>query len=413
MRRWHEGVAAAVSSRSIQDVETFVGVHYREVMLPSVLKKGSIRLRNVETPRAQHDGDTPPASSPQQPQQQSSKPSAVASTVFFASLYVLSGVTQPLLMTLAREAGLADPSAQTMMFFYYLGPASVMLLLLVRKDTVWPSQKALRKALLIACCDLVSQTMNYTGSSFAGPTLFAIIYSSVAVWTAVFSRVLLKRRLTTYQWIGVFVVSVGLAVTGFDSVSMGQQIWSGSCLITVGSMMNALTYVLSESILTNKGTETLSVQVNCAVQSSVGYFVLLVWQIVYTRPRFNALIQIPMQQVNTTTLQAACILIAFAVANFIHYMTFFYTLKHFRGGATSAGVMKALQAVLVFVVTSVAYCGRVGGVEMCFSTVKLASLVVVVGGVVLFGRATAKAGSSSMTSREYTKKESSEGDLHP
>ena len=44
-----------------------------------------------------------------------------------ASLYVISGVTQPLLMTICKAAGLADPNCQLYMLFYYLGPASVGL----------------------------------------------------------------------------------------------------------------------------------------------------------------------------------------------------------------------------------------------------------------------------------------------
>ena len=82
------------------------------------------------------------------------------------------------------------------------------------------------------------------------------------------------------------------------------------------------------------------------------------------------------------------LLSSFAISNFVHSLSFFYTLKHFSGGSTSAGIMKGLQAVLVFVVTSALYCGRLGGSEMCFSVWKLASLLVVVTGVMVFGHAT-------------------------
>jgi hypothetical protein len=90
-------------------------------------------------------------------------------------------------------------------------------------------------------------------------------------------------------------------------------------------------------------------------------------------------------------------------------MAFFYTLKHVSGGATSAGVMKALQSVLVFAFTSLACCGRLGGNEMCFSSTKLASLVVVVGGIILFGKSTAK----TSVKEGHSKKESNveEGQL--
>ena len=112
---------------------------------------------------------------------------------------------------------------------------------------------------------------------------------------------------------------------------MGHKVWSGSCLVMVGSMTNALTYVLTESIMT-KNKEALSVQVNCAIQGSVGCVVLCFWQLIYTRPRYDNLIRQPMERANTTLFQAACILVSFAIANFIHYMSFFYTLKHFWGG---------------------------------------------------------------------------------
>ena len=63
-------------------------------------------------------------------------------------------------------------------------------------------------------------------------------------------------------------------------------------------------------------------------------------------------------------------------------------MKNFPGGATSAGVMKGLQAVLVFVVTSLVFCGRTGGDEMCFTVLKLVSLVAVVLGVGMYGTST-------------------------
>jgi hypothetical protein len=69
-------------------------------------------------------------------------------------------------------------------------------------------------------------------------------------------------------------------------------------------------------------------------------------------------------------------------------VTFFQTLKDFPGGATSAGVLKGLQAVLVFLISSVVLCGRIGGSEMCWSQTKLLSLIVVVIGILWYGKST-------------------------
>ena len=79
---------------------------------------------------------------------------------------------------------------------------------------------------------------------------------------------------------------------------------------------------------------------------------------------------------------------AFAGMNMIHALTFFQTLRNFPGGATSAGVMKGLQAVLVFCFTHWLYCGRIGGEEMCFTRSKFVSLVTVCTGLVVYGAAT-------------------------
>jgi drug/metabolite transporter (DMT)-like permease len=228
--------------------------------------------------------------------------------------------------------------------------------------------------------------MNYTGSAMAGPTLFAIIYSSVTIWAAVLSRVLLGRRMGPYQWLGIVVVFAGLAVTAFDSVALGGDVLTGSLLVLVGAALHSTTYVLSEAIMTRG--ETLDARMNCLLQGVVACSAFLLWQIVYTLPRFEEKLGAPMRAANTTPAQAAGILFVLYLANLVHSFSFQYTLKNFPGGATSAGVMKGLQAVLVFVVTSLVFCGRTGGDEMCFTVLKLVSLVAVVLGVGMYGTST-------------------------
>jgi len=104
-----------------------------------------------------------------------------------AALYVLSGSTQPLLMTLVKQSGLGDPTCQLYMLFYYLGPALVSLSFIRipssfrHIDTTArpitspssPTRNALLKSAGIASIDIIAQAMNYTGSTFCGPTIFA------------------------------------------------------------------------------------------------------------------------------------------------------------------------------------------------------------------------------------------------
>jgi hypothetical protein len=151
--------------------------------------------------------------------------------------------------------------------------------------------------------------------------------------------------------------------------------------------MHGLFYVMSEAVMT-VGEEKLSVPQNCAVQGLTASFSFLLWQLVYTAPRFDEKIWEPMQKANTSLLEGLGILGLFAMVSFIHSITFYHALRYLPGGSTSAGVFKGLQAVLVFLFTDWAYCGRIGGNEMCFSRTKFLSLVTVAGGVVWYGLAT-------------------------
>mmetsp|Transcript_53334 Transcript_53334/g.113299 ORF Transcript_53334/g.113299 Transcript_53334/m.113299 type:complete len:208 (+) Transcript_53334:493-1116(+) len=156
---------------------------------------------------------------------------------------------------------------------------------------------------------------------------------------------------------------------------------------------DATTMATKESDNPRKEEESrhhISVRANCAVQGIVATLCLLLWQLVYTLPRLSSLILDPMAEAGTTPLRALAILGAIALANLLHSVTFFATLKYFPGGATSAGVLKGLQAVLVFAASSIVLCGRWGGVEMCWSRCKGLSLMVVVCGILLYATYTEK-----------------------
>jgi len=326
----------------------------------------------------------------------------MSSSSVAALLYVLSGVSQPLLMTVAKDAGLTDPRCQLYMLFYYIGPALVALTF-CDSNNKWtpsgdhPSFRLILKGCAIQCLDIFAQMLNYTGSILAGPTIFAIIYSSVTIWTAVLSRIILSRSMVTTQWVAVFLVFGGLGLTSINSAMVGADVFKGSLFVIVGSCLHAFMYVFSEALMT-VGEERLTVKATCAIQGLTACTLLLSWQLLFTVPHWEETIGSSMREAGTTYIQAAKILLSLSLSDLVHAYTFFHTLRHFPGGATSAGIMKGLQAVLVFIFTSWIFCGRTGGVEMCFTSMKFVSLVVVVSGVVTFGKASDWASSTSSTS---------------
>jgi drug/metabolite transporter (DMT)-like permease len=316
-----------------------------------------------------------------------------------AGFYILSGICQPLIMTLCKQAGLADPSAQLFMLFYYLGPAFLIFTLQGETQASTPTARMLLKATVIALIDIGAQALNYTGAGLAGPTIFSVVYSSVTVWSAVFSRIFLQRTLTPTQWLAVLIVIGGLAITATNSVHLGPDVTHGTLLVFAGSAVHALVYVMSEAVMTfsHDPSERLTVRQNAAIQSTVALIALTAWQFIYTfqSSRYEQLVLEPARAAGTTVVTAVVIFGGFALANLVHSITFYHTLAYYPGGATSAGVMKALQAVMVFAVAHLLYCGRIGGEEMCFTTSKFLSLCTVVGGVTLFGVATETSSSSS------------------
>jgi hypothetical protein len=63
-----------------------------------------------------------------------------------ALAYIASGCSQPLLMTLLKEAKIADPSCQLYMLFYYLLPAAFILPILLVNQQSWPKRSTIYKA---------------------------------------------------------------------------------------------------------------------------------------------------------------------------------------------------------------------------------------------------------------------------
>ena len=160
-----------------------------------------------------------------------------------------------------------------------------------------------------------------------------------------------------------------------------------------------------------RGEDKLSVQQNTGIQGTVAALFFTIWQILYTIPNWENKIWQPMQEAGSTIPYAFGLLVLFGFTNLLHSVTFFHTLLNFPGGATSAGVMKGLQAVLVFLFTDILYCGKLGGPEMCFSTAKFLSLLTVCGGVLGYGYATEFFDHSTGGSKQYSREESKIGNV--
>ena len=74
-----------------------------------------------------------------------------------------------------------------------------------------------RRVLVPTAVDLCSGVLVMMGLLVVGSGVYVVIYSSCTAWTAVLSRLFLRRRLARMQWLGVALCTLGLAANGLAS----------------------------------------------------------------------------------------------------------------------------------------------------------------------------------------------------
>ena len=84
---------------------------------------------------------------------------------------------------------------------------------------------------------------------YCGRGLFQVAFSSVAIFSAIYSRVILKTFITPLQWFGIVVVTVGLVVSPFSSNTSGSSPITGILLTLLGAQFYAISYIVNEYII--------------------------------------------------------------------------------------------------------------------------------------------------------------------
>ena len=90
---------------------------------------------------------------------------------------------------------------------------------------------------------IISSRMVYCGSG-----LFQVAFSSVAVFSAIYSRIILGTYVSLLQWFGIVVVTVGLCLSSLSNLSTSDSTLTGIILTLVGAQFYALSYIVNEYI---------------------------------------------------------------------------------------------------------------------------------------------------------------------
>ena len=231
---------------------------------------------------------------------------------------------------------------------------------------------------LTALCDFSGYIVRTIGLSYCGSGLFQVAFSSVAIWSALYSRVFLKTPISCVQWIGIAVVTLGLAISPLSSLSASDSPLTGILLTLVGAQFYALSYVINEYIMSvpgNKGSREI-----CKRIGIINTMISLVIIAVDTYPHREALVLSPLREKKASFGDLIQSFFFYVGSHFVHSWALFSVQGLL--GAVWTGLLQCIRACAVFLVSGYLYCGS--DANQCLTLSKGLATVFVCTGIVIF-----------------------------
>jgi len=118
---------------------------------------------------------------------------------------------------------------------------------------------------LPALLDMAATTTMYIGLTMTFASSFQMLRGALIVFTGLLTITILKRKLKAFQWVGIFVIIVGLATVGsndFLKKGTGNEHGTGSMitgdvLIILAQILTAFQMIVEEKFLTGKNIPPL------------------------------------------------------------------------------------------------------------------------------------------------------------
>jgi len=207
------------------------------------------------------------------------------------------------------------------------------------------------------------------------------VYSSIAIISALLSRVVLGRELNYSQWIAVVVVSFGLSISvaGVNTPSTNTQLL-GIFVTLLSTTIYSCNYVFIEKTLaTNINGQSLQYTAGCLSVCLCSLYVFI-----FTAPNWDTLLTMNIQQANggrggnLTIILSSYAMISLSALG--HSWAFYKLLVEV--GCVSTGLLQSLRAVVVFFVSSALFCS-VQEIQ-CLTPAKVLSSLIVVSGTIFY-----------------------------
>ena len=242
--------------------------------------------------------------------------------------------------------------------------------------------------LVVGGLEVAGNITGVLGLIFAGSGVFQVVYSSVVLFTALLSRIFLGKSPQTKQWIALFLITLGLAVSALGGVSSKSTLpkdgaadtsrttMIGMLFTLISACFYSSSYVLVEYTLQDTKDPPSERDLQ-AFAGLYGLFLVSCYMALYTVPNWQTLV---VQNVAAKKGSMSNVFLAYfilALSCFLHSVSYYKLVRNV--GAVSTGVLQSLRAVSVFGISSLVFCGR--HAEQCVTTPKMISMVVVAVGL--------------------------------
>lgn len=295
---------------------------------------------------------------------------AVFVVVGWVVLFLLSGVATPMLITQIRFSYALPSSTLWPLYPLYLGNLMAGAFgPRVSRNEWWGASK-------LFALDAVGQAFTNWGLLLIGPPLYATFYKSVTLFTGLLSLCFLPpaSHPNLRQWGAMVLITVGLAMQGFDAVeTMGfSEVWGGG-IVVFGCVFFAGGAVVSELLLGPMGGGGLGPLPAAWVVGTEGVIICIIWAACTVRslpPGFGVWL----------------LLLTMVLSNACHQAAWFNLVGCL--GACATAVLKALVSVCIFFGASAAFCWQ--DKNECLTWEKVGSFCIVCTGVVIYSWPSAK-----------------------
>ncbi|GAA5800654.1 hypothetical protein HPULCUR_006090 [Helicostylum pulchrum] len=220
-----------------------------------------------------------------------------------------------------------------------------------------------KSVIKLAVLDVFANFCVTVGFSIVGSGMYQVIYSSVVIWCAILTFLFMGRKLSKLQWVAIFGVSAGLAISSMDSFSANHSktasleesakttlLMFGTLMTLGGTFFYACVYVYSDSIMSQQKPPPLPARI-CFYSGCYTSVISLVWIAFYTLPRYDDLIHIKAGTSNEAVVGMYVLVI---VANALHSWNYYELID--RTGSVATGILQGLRAVLIYIISDSWYC---------------------------------------------------------